>query len=389
MSRYIPLLALVQAIIQSGNIHLTTTGSLIALTLTQSEAQSTWPASLSILFMLLMTIPASFIMARYGRKIGFIGALLVGAAGAWLATLGVIESKFSYFLGGAALMGVNLGFAGYLRFAAVELVDSDWRARAISFVLAGGVLAAVAGPYLSKWGYGLVPGHGFAGGYLLLLPMYAAAILLLSIVRFKRPEVKRAALFESLGFLLSNRRFLTLVFLGVGAYVVMALLMTATPLAMHHHHLGFESTTEVIRAHILGMFVPSFFTGHLIHRFGVRRIVIIGSLLYIVCAGINYQPASYWTFMASLILLGVGWNFLFVSASQLLTTLIEPEHQSAAQALNDFAIAAGTATSIAFTGTLHAFAGWQILNLFSLPVVILLATAGYSLGRMKTAHNSM
>ncbi len=389
MSRYIPLLALVQAIIQSGNIHLTTTGSLIALALVQNEAQSTWPASLSIFLMLVMTIPASFIMARFGRKAGFIGALATGAAGAALATFGIMETRFSYFLGGSALMGINLAFAGYLRFAAVELVDGAWRARAISFVLAGGVLAAVAGPYLSKWGYHLVPGHPFAGGYLLLLPLFAIAALLLSVVKFKPPVIKRAALLDSLGYLLSNGTFLTLVFLGVGAYVVMALLMTATPLAMHHHHLGFESTTEVIRAHILGMFVPSFFTGHLIHRFGVRRIVVAGALLYVACAAINYQPASYWTFMASLILLGIGWNFLFVSASQLLTALVEPQHQSAAQALNDFVIAAGTALSIAFTGALHEFAGWQVLNLFSLPLVALLAVAGYSLGRMKPAQNSV
>lgn len=380
MSRYIPLLALAQAILQSSNIHLTTTGSLVGLALTRNESLSTWPASVSITVMLVMTIPASLIMGRFGRKAGFVGAITVGTLGALATVVGITSQSFSWFVAGAALMGFNLAFANYLRFAAVELVDSEWRARAISYVLTGGVIAAIVGPYLSKWGYHLVPQHPFAGGYLLLLPLFALAMLLLLIVRFRPPTVRPAAVKKSLSYLLQSRRFLTLVFLGVGAYIVMAMLMTATPLAMHHHHLGFEATTEVIRSHILGMFVPSFFTGHLIHRFGVRRIVIAGASLYAICIVINYQPASYWTFMSSLILLGIGWNFLYISASQLLTAIIEPEHQSAAQALNDFVIAAGTAASIGFTGTLHQFAGWRVLNLWSLPLVLLLALAGYSLG---------
>lgn len=380
MSRYIPLLALAQAILQSSNIHLTTTGSLVALALTENESLSTWPASVSITVMLIMTIPASLLMGRFGRKAGFVGAIAIGTLGALATLLGITEKSFAWFVGGAALLGAMLAFANYLRFAAVELVDSVWRARAISYVLTGGVVAAIVGPYLSKWGFSLVPAHPFAGGYLLLLPLFALALILLLVVKFRRPDVKPAAVRQSLGYLLGNRRFLTLVFLGAGAYIVMAMIMTATPLAMHHHHLGFEATTEVIRSHILGMFVPSFFTGHLIHRFGVRRIVVSGAVLYAVCIIINYQQPGYWTFMSALILLGIGWNFLYVSASQLLTSLIEPEHQSAAQALNDFVIAGGTAASIAFTGTLHHIAGWQVLNLWSAPLVLLLAFAGYSLG---------
>lgn len=388
MSPYIVLLALAQAILQSANIHLTTTGSLVALALTQNESLSTWPASVSVGVMLLMTIPASLIMARYGRKAGFVGAIVVGTLGAFATVIGITEQSFAWFIGGAALMGATLAFANFLRFAAVELVGSEWRARSISYVLTGGVVAAIVGPYLSKWGYTLVPQHGFAGGYLLLLPLFALALILLLFVRFRPPTTKPAAVRNSLRHLFQSRRFLTLVFLGAGAYVVMAMIMTATPLAMHHHHLGFEATTEVIRSHILGMFVPSFFTGHLIHRFGVRRIVISGAILYGVCILINFQPPSYWTFMSALILLGIGWNFLFVSASQLLTTLVEPEHQSAAQALNDFVIAGGTAAAIAMTGALHHFAGWQVLNLWSAPLVALLAVAGYSLGKQRPTNKA-
>ncbi len=382
MKLSISLLALCQAIAQSGNIHLTTTGALIGLALTGSDTMSTWPASLSVVVTLLVTIPASIFMGRYGRKTGFIFAFAAGIAGAAVAALAVVQNSFPLFLLGTGLIGFLVGFAGYFRFAAVELVDVSWRSRAISFVLAGGVIAAFLGPSLSKWGLNLVTGAPFAGGYLLWLPLATLAVIILAGLRFPMPARRHISLVASLRYLLGHSPLLSLILLGAGAYIIMAMIMTATPLAMHHHHMGFEATTQVIRAHMLGMFIPSFFTGHLIQRFGVRTIVVVGAICYGICVAVNfmgtgYSPqVTYWQFMSSLILLGIGWNFLFVSASQLLVSNIEPEHQGAAQALNDFFIAAGIALSIAFTGKLHETLGWQWLNIATIPLVLLVVFIG-------------
>lgn len=386
MLRNVPLLALCQTIFQSGNIHLTTSGSIIALALGANEALATWPASVSVITALAMTMPASFIMARFGRRAGFLLALLFGAAGATVAAFGIISQSFGLFLLSAILLGALFGFTNYLRFAAVEIVAEPERTRAISLVLAGGVFAALLGPSMTSLGYHLVAGFPFAGGYLLFLPLYVLAVVLLFAIRFRPPLVTRPRLGSSLAILLRDRGFLRIVFLGTGAYVTMVLLMTATPLAMHHEHLGFEATTQVIRAHVLGMFVPSFFTGHIIGRFGIRRVIAAGAVLFAICIGVNFTGSSYWHFMSSLILLGIGWNFLFVSASRLLTAEIAAEHQTSAQALNDFVIAAGAALSISFTGKLHQLIGWQYLNLAALPLVVLLLAAGFS-DRVAAAEN--
>jgi MFS family permease len=388
----ISLLALCQAIAQSGNIHLTTTGALIGLALTGSDTMSTWPASLAVSVALLVTIPASIFMGRYGRKTGFILGISVGVTGGAIAAVSILQNSFPLFLLGTGLMGFLMGFAGYFRFAAVELVDVSWRSRAISFVLAGGVIAAFLGPSLSKWGLGLVTGAPFAGGYILWLPLAALAMIVIAGLKFPKPAERKISLSASLSHLLKHSPLLSLILLGTGAYIIMAMIMTATPLAMHHHHMGFEATTQVIRSHMLGMFVPSFFTGHLIKRFGVRAIVITGGLLYALCIAINFMgtnyPAwvTYWQFMSSLILLGIGWNFLFVSASQLLVSNIEPEHQTAAQALNDFFIAAGIALSIAFTGKLHETLGWQWLNVATIPLVLVVVFIGAF--RLKQHNNT-
>ncbi|MFO1526705.1 MAG: MFS transporter [Turneriella sp.] len=377
----IPLLALAQAIAQSGSIHLTTTGALIGLTLSGSEALSTWPASAIVLTTLSVTIPASFFMARYGRKAGFLLGFAVGIGGALLAIAGITLGNFITFTVGAGMMGFLFGFAGYLRFAAVELVEPEWKSRAISLVLAGGVIAAFLGPSLSKWGLTLVSGAVFAGGYILWLPLALFGAVLISFARFKPATQTQLSIAHSIRHLVTHATLPGVIVLGTGAYVVMAMIMTATPLAMHHHHMGFEATTQVIRSHMLGMFVPSFFTGHLIRYLGVRTIIVLGSALYAACIAINFMGIGYWQFLSSLVLLGVGWNFLFVAASQLLTARIAPEYQSAAQALNDFVIASGIALSIAFTGKMHEVLGWQWLNMVTIPVILLLVAIGYRLSQ--------
>lgn len=372
----IALLAICQAIAQSGNTNLATTGALIGLGLTGSEAMSTWPMAVSIFATLLTTIPASLLMARFGRRTGFLIAFASGVASALCISLAVTRGSFPLFITGTAAMGIMMGTTGYLRFAAVELVPEEWRSRAISLVLAGGVIAAIAGPSLSKWGAGIFPLAPLGGGYALWLPLAAIAMVLIALVGFKAPAARSLRVADSLRYLIAETNLVAIIFMATAAFLVMAVLMTATPLAMHHHHLGFESTTEVIRAHMLGMFVPSFFTGYLIRYFGQRTVIAAGCLFYLICIAVNFADIGYSNFMAALILLGVGWNFLFVAASQLLVAQIPAEHQGAAQAMNDFIVAAGLALSVAFTGKVHELIGWQKLNLLAIPLVLLLFYVG-------------
>jgi MFS family permease len=385
VNRSVALLALAQAIVQSGSIHLTTTGALIGVVLTSSEAVSTWPASLHVIIALSMTMPASFIMSRLGRKRGFLIGFVLGLLGVLMAARGVESGSFFLFAAGAAAMGVLTAFGSYFRFAAVEAVDAENKSQAISLVLTGGVLAAFVGPYLSTWGAAAVPGSVFTGGYLLLLPMYALAVLIVLGLKFEKPIVVQVSIRKSFRDILREPAFLGVVFVGASAYLTMVLIMTATPLAMHREHMGLEATTQVIRAHLLGMFVPSFFTGSLIARFGARRIIITGALLFAACIGINFHGVSYWHYLVSLVLLGVGWNFLFVSASQMLTSVVRNDHMSAAQALNDFIIALGQASAIAITGKLHTLVGWQWLNVVTLPLIpaILLVGVYITSGRKR------
>lgn len=383
MNRSIPLLALCQAIVQSASIHLTTTGALIGLQLSGSEKFSTWPAALSVIGVLIATIPASYLMGRFGRRSGFLLALTVGTTGVALAAAAIFFQSFVLFCAGALIMGLMFGFAGYFRFAAVELVEPTERSRAISLVLAGGVLAALAGPALSKWGRGIYPEKLFLGGYLLWLPLSLIVFILIFTIPFKPAARREISLKKSLAHLFLHARFPAVMVLSSGAYVVMATVMTATPLAMHRHHLGFDATSEVIRGHMLGMFVPSFFTGHLIRRFGANSVALAGALIYVLTVAINFMGVGYWQFMGSLILLGVAWNFLFVSASHLLVSEIGSEHQSTAQALNDFAIALTMAASVAFTGKIHEAIGWQWLNLAALPLIGLLFVAAALLARKR------
>lgn len=371
------LLALCQAIAQSGNTNLATTGALIGLGLTGSQAKSTWPIAVSIFATLLTTIPASLFMARYGRRAGFLIAFASGITSALLISLAVTRGSFTLFILGAAAMGVMMGTTGYLRFAAVELVGAEWRSRAISFVLAGGVIAGLLGPSLSNWGAGIFPHAPLGGGYALWLPLAALAMGLIAVIGFKAPTARSVKISDSLHYLPAETNLVAIVFVATAAFLVMAVIMTATPLAMHHHHLGFDATTEVIRAHMLGMFVPSFFTGYLIRYFGQRTVIAAGCLLYLICIAVNFTDIGYWNFMTALILLGVGWNFLFVAASQFLVAQIPAEHQGAAQAINDFVVAAGLALSVAFTGKVHELVGWQNLNLVAIPMVLLLFYVGF------------
>lgn len=365
------IIFLCQALVQSGSILLTSTNTLIGLNLTGSESLSTLPVSLNILAALILTIPASFFMARFGRKIGFIVGILLGIVGTSFVILGLSIKSFPIFCTGSIFMGFLTSFSTYFRFAAAEVSHRDFKSRAVSIVLASGVIAALIGPNLYKWGLILLSGSGFMGGFFLLYPIYFSALIIILFLNTGKPAAMNWKTSKSTKELLFKTPLLKIIGLGSIAFVVMVLIMTATPLGMHHHHFNLEEITQVIQYHVLGMFVPSFFTGSLIKRFGDRKIMLAGSILFVLCIFINFLDHSFLHFTYSLILLGIGWNFLYVGATTLLSYQIHLEDQPKAQALNDFFVTGFAALSVAASGRLHEILGWVHLNLLAIPITVL------------------
>ena len=351
---------------------ISTTGSLIGLDLTASESLSTLPVSLNVIASLCMTIPASFFMAKYGRRNGFLLATFLGIIGTSLVYIGVTGKQFYLFCMGIVFMGFVPGFGNYFRFAATEVSRPEIRSQAISFVLASGVIAAFIGPNLSSWGSQLPGNSDFSGGYLFLYPLYLLAIVLLLFLKIKKPAVPMNwKSGRSSVELFRKTKLSETISLGGISFVVMVLIMTATPLGMRHHHHQIREIAQVIQFHMLGMFVPSFFTGTLIKRFGDRKVMLSGTFLFIFCVLINFIDQTYLHFSVSLILLGVGWNFLYLGATTMLAENIEAVDQPKAQALNDFLVTGLAAISVAFSGKLYEIFGWANLNLISLPLVFL------------------
>ncbi len=371
MYKNLIVIFLCQALVQSGSLLMTSTNTLIGLDLTGSESLSTLPVSLNFIAALVLTIPASFYMARFGRKSGFLLGIFFGIVGTSFVILGLQTRSFPIFCVGSIFLGFLNSFSTYFRFAAAEVSHRDFKSRAVSLVLASGVVAALVGPNLYKWGLQLLTDSGFTGGFLLLYPLYAVAIIIILFLNTGKPAAMNWKTSKSTNELLLKTPLFKIIMLGSIAYIVMVMIMTATPLGMKHHHFEMNDITRIIQFHVLGMFVPSFFTGSLIKRFGDRKVMLAGAVLFLLCAFINFLDHTYLHFAYSLILLGIGWNFLYVGATTLLSYQIHVEDQPKAQALNDFIVTAFAALSIASSGKLHEALGWVNLNLLAIPITIL------------------
>jgi len=374
MKRNVGLLALGQAVMMSGGVLLVATGSLVGKRLADQPVLATLPVALQMIASVAVTIPASLLMARIGRRAGFMLGALLAIAGGMLATYGVVSESFLLFSLAAVLLGVFTGIGNYFRFAAVDTATADFRARAVSYVMAGGVIAALLGPNLAHWGAQLVPGVEFAGGYVLLTLLYALVFLALALLDIPRPPAFAVA-GRSLGEIARQVRFVVAVIGGACGFAIMALVMTATPLAMVECGYPYTQASFVIEWHVLGMFIPSFFTGRLIQRFGVFRIMMSGAALYLLCIAVNINGTSVTHFWIALVLLGIGWNFLFIGATQLLTTAYRPEEQAKVQAANDFLVFGTTALAVLFAGKLQIGYGWRTVNLGVIPAIVLIILA--------------
>lgn len=360
------------------------TAPIVGLALAPRPALATIPVSLQVLGVMAASMPASLLMHRIGRRNGFLVGTTIGTFGAGAAVWAILTGSFVLFCVGTAAMGILNGFAQFYRFAAAEVAAPTVRARAISYVMAGGVLAGVLGPGLAAGTAGLTATR-FVGSYAGVVALYAVVGMLLQFVRLPAIEEEVGARPpRPLGTIMRDARFVIAVVAAMVAYGVMSLLMTATPLSMRAAGHSFGASAFVIQGHVVAMFAPSFFTGRLIERFGPGRIMAAGIVSLSACVAVDLSGqsvAQYWT---ALVLLGIGWNLLFVAGTTVLTTAHRTSERAKVQGVNDVLVFGSAAAGSFLAGYLVEKVGWATINVAVLPALALAAGVLVAAGRVRT-----
>ncbi|WP_367614840.1 MFS transporter [Plastoroseomonas arctica] len=362
------LLFCCQALMNSTMVGQVAMGALIGHTLAEDKTLATLPMAVQMTAVMAASIPASMLFARLGRRFGFMVGACCSIVGSLVFAAGVWRGDFALYCLGAVPAGLGFGIAQHYRFAAAEVARPDYRARAISLVMAGGVIAAVVGPELVKHTREAVGGVLFLGTYLTIACLPPLVLLLLSFAQLP-PAPARPKISTPIGEIIARPAFIAAAGAGLVAYGTMNLVMTSTPIEMMFCGFGVDASATIIQIHALAMFAPGFFTGRLIQRFGVRTIIVAGAVLTAGCVVANVAGASFAHFGVALALLGLGWNFMFVGATALLATSHAPEERVRAQAANDFIVFGTVACTAFLSGALHAQAGWAMLNLMLLPAL--------------------
>lgn len=344
-------------------------GGIVGQMLADDKTLATLPVSALNLGLAVGTIPAAVLMRRFGRREGYLLGALIGVLAGITAAAGVILSGFAIFCTGTFLAGLYAAFVQSYRFAAADSASGPFKARAISWVMAGGLAAGVIGPQTVIWTRDLVPGAMFAGSF---FGQAALALLSVAIVAFLRPApmiVASPGGGRPLGEIVRQPRFIVAVVAGLVSYGLMSFVMTAAPLAMVGCGHSVGAAALGIQWHVLAMFGPSFFTGRLIDRFGKEEVTAAGLVLIALAALVGLAGLSVAHFWSALILLGLGWNFAFIGATALVTDCYRPEERAKVQAANDFVIFGSVAVASFSSGHLLNTGGWATVNWLVLPAV--------------------
>jgi MFS family permease len=351
-----------------------TLGALAALQLLEPSVHwmATLPVTAYSVGVALAAAPAAFLLGRLGRRFGFLLGTAIGAVGGLAGGLSILGQSFVGLIAGTFMVGFSAAFLQQYRFAAADgAPDQASKAKAISWVMIGGVAAAIIGPQTLLLTDSLFAANAYAGPFIAIIGLMAVAALALWLLVDLSPAKAAggaAAGGRSLGEIARQPRFIVAVTCAIASFAMMSLVMTAAPLAMIAHGHSQTNAALGIQWHVIAMYVPSFVTGSLIARFGKERIVATGLALLLICAAIALTGADIAHFWATLIILGVGWNFGFVGATAMLTETYRPEEAARAQGLNDFLLFGFVALASAGSGGVFALAGWNAVNLVVFPV---------------------
>src|SRR5690554_1635622 len=369
----VAILVASQLLFMIATITVTTLSGVIGQQLSPDPALATLPISLMMIGTLLSTLPASLYMKLVGRRRGFItGASFGGIGGAALSVFAITQESFVLFCLGNMLIGLYQGFAMYYRFAAADVASPAFRSRAISFVMAAGLVAAFLGPWNASKMTNLIPNIPNAGPFVMIAVFAVVAIILLSQLRVPPAgEPQPGDIERPMKQIVCQPTFLVALLSGTVGYTVMALVMTATPLALRARGFDMGEVAFIIQWHVLGMFAPSFITGSLISRFGVDRIILTGTLVFLSSIVVALMGETLSHFWFSLVFLGIGWNFLFISGSALVATTHTESERGKVQGLNDLIVFSFVAAGSLMAGTLLHSLGWARLNLAMLPAIVL------------------
>jgi MFS family permease len=390
--RNIALLSLAQAVHMSAQSITVVIAGLIGYSLAPDKTLATLPFSLQMVGTLAMTIPASLALKRFGRRGGFTLGAGLALLGASIAFAGVWRAEFVLLCLGHFIFGGSVPFQGFYRFAAADSAPPGYASRAISWTLAGGIVAAFAGPNLASATRDLFSPILFAGCYVAMAALSVLLMALLQTLRLASPRSAGDAPRSlepprPLAEILRQPKAIVAVLASAIGFSSMTFLMVATPLAMVDCNFSFAQAAFVIQWHALAMFAPSFFTGSVIARFGAPRVILAGVAANLLCLAMTLSGIALHNFLGGLVLLGLGWNFMYIGGTSLLTQCYTASEWEKTQAANDFLVYALVATASFASGATQAGFGWSAVNLVLLPGLLLVLIAIATLGRaQRGAH---
>ena len=357
--------------ITTTNINMINTG-LVGTILSTNSALATLPLSIQFLTIALTLIPVSLLMGKFGRRPMFLLGALSAFIGCLVIAFSIYDRNFSLFILGSILLGLSQANQQFYRYAAADNVPVNLKSKAISLVLAGGVIAAVVGPEISKYSFDFFPDYIYLASYLLAAFIQILNFIILLFIKIEKP-LPNKNLLRPLSKVLFRKNLIIAILAAAVGYSLMSFIMTATPLQIVNVcKLGDEASATVIQWHVIAMFAPSFFTGFIIMKFGNKNVMMAGVLLYVISISFAIIGETVQNFWISLFLCGLGWNFLYVGGSDIIAKSASPIERPKVQGVTDFIIFTFVATGSFLAGALHTTLGWEVMMFYtSIPIITL------------------
>jgi MFS family permease len=349
---------------------------IIGSQLTTIKSLATFPPSIYVVGIAISTIFAAKVMSIIGRRLGFVLASIGSSLACLLAAYSIFINSFIIFSFSCFLLGTGMAFIHQYRFAAAETVEKDKAPKAVSMLLLAGIVSAFIGITLANKTKDLISDHIYVGSYIALACLTIMPAIFLTFYKNSKITNKNNLTYSNVRTykeFVSDPKFLQAMVAATFGYVVMAFLMTATPISMHYvHKLSVDKVGLVIQFHVLGMFLPSLFTGNLIKRFGFSNIMYMGVFFYTLTISLSLFEPTFINYFASLICLGIGWNFLYISGTSLLVTTYNEQEKFKAQGFNDLIVFSATAIGSLSAGILISLLSWKIVNFMCIPFLIII-----------------